>query len=123
MTLPHDSVTEIIDNLTELKRMYQLNLELLEQLAVTCDWLHKSGVHLPNESVFFSLLNKTTTLLDEIQADTPKTLQYKKLTDKKKHPIRTDEDVPEPVLFSIISYRFLHLRFLNSLAHSILARQ
>jgi hypothetical protein len=74
MTLPLDSLTEVIDSLSELKRMYQLNVELLEQLAVTCEWLKKSGVHIPNEDTFNSLLNKTTTLLDEIQADSPKTL-------------------------------------------------
>jgi hypothetical protein len=85
MTLPLDSLTEIIDSLTELKRMHQLNLELLEQLAVTCDWLRNSGVRLPNASMFYSLLNKATTLIEEIQADKTNLIQYnasrRKVTD------------------------------------------
>jgi hypothetical protein len=67
--------------------MHQLNLDLLEQLAVTCDWLQKTGIHLPNESTFLSLINKATTLLNEIEADDPKVLQYRtirrKVTDEK----------------------------------------
>jgi hypothetical protein len=63
--------------------MHQLNLELLEQLAITCDWLRVSGVKLPNERAFNALLNKTTALLDEIQTDTPRILIYKKLSDDK----------------------------------------
>jgi hypothetical protein len=83
--LQHDSFSEIIDSLTELKRISQLNMELLEQLSVTCDWLRKSGVKLPNQSAFDSLLNKTMALLDEIQADEPKILVYKKLSDDGYH--------------------------------------
>jgi len=102
--LQHDALTGIIDSLSELKRMYQLNLELLEQLAVTCEWLQKSGIHFPNETAFFSLLNKTTTLLNEIQGSEPKILHFspirRKVTDEK-----TDEEVPEPgaVLFLLFS--------------------
>jgi hypothetical protein len=98
MTLQPDNFTYIIDSLTELKRMYQLNVELLEHLAVTCDWLRLSGVKLPNESTFDSLLNKTTALLDEIQAhDSPKTLVYQKLSDKWKHLSESNGEVTEPV--------------------------
>ncbi len=35
-------------------------------------------------------------LLNEIQAETPKILQYQKLADEKKHLHGTDEDVPVP---------------------------
>jgi hypothetical protein len=94
--LLHDSFTEVIDSLAELKRMSQLNLELLEQLVVTCTWLRNSGIHLPNESVFDSLLNKTIALLNEIQADEPKILQYKKLSDDWKHPNKSDGEVTVP---------------------------
>jgi hypothetical protein len=94
--LPHNDLTEIINSLTELKRMYQLNAELLEQLAVTCDWLRRSGVSLPNENAFFSLLNKAVALLNEIQADSPKVLIYQKLSDERKHPEESDGEVTEP---------------------------
>ncbi len=86
--MPLDSLTQIsqiINSLSELKRMYQLNSELLEQLSVTCDFLKENGVHVPNEEKFYSLLNKTYALLSEIQADEPKMLQYtvsrRKVTD------------------------------------------
>jgi hypothetical protein len=78
-------ISQIISSLTELKRMYQLNSELLEQLAVTCDFIKENGIHVPNEEKFCSLLNKTYALLSEIQADEPKTLVYKKLSDDGYH--------------------------------------
>jgi len=76
--------------------MSQLNMELLEQLAVTCEWLRNSGVKLPNQSSFDSLLNKTMALLDEIQADEPKILQYKKLSDEFSHKKISDGNFTEP---------------------------
>ena len=108
MTLPLNSLTEIVDSLSELKRMYQLNIELLEQLAVTLERQKTSGVHNPNEDTFNSLLNKTNTLQDEIQADEPKILTYninrRKVTDLREytgtdeslHGYKTDEDFTEP---------------------------
>lgn len=90
-----DSLTEIIDALSELKRMHQLNLELLEQLDVTCEWLLQNRVHPPNEEQFYHLLNKTRTLFEEIRADKPKILQYsairRKVTEEK-----SDGEVTEP---------------------------
>jgi hypothetical protein len=104
MTLPLDSLTQLnqlSSALSELKQMYQLNTELLEQLSVTLNFLKNSGVHLPNESTFNSLLNKTMTLLDEIQADEPKILTYnisrRKVTDFREYD-GTDEEVPVPFL-------------------------
>lgn len=73
---------EAIDTLQELRRMHQLNMELLEQLAVTCEHLVSNHVEVPNSNIFTSLLNRAMTLLDELQADEPKTLQYRKLTDE-----------------------------------------
>ena len=91
-----NNLNETIETLAELKRMHQLNMELLEQLAVACDFLKKSGVPLPNASTFVSLLSKAVSLLNEIQADEPKMMQYQKLADEKKHLLRTDEDETEP---------------------------
>ena len=100
----HDPLTEIIDSVTELKRMSQLNLELLEQLAVTCNWLRNCGIRLPNENALDSLLNKTIALLNEIQADEPKTLQYKKIpTDEILHGHKTAKDFTEPERCSVTS--------------------
>ncbi len=79
--------------------MSQLNMELLEQLAVTCDWLRNSGIQLPNQSLFDSLLTKTMALLDEIQADDTKILTYN-VSRRKVTPFdekgRTDEEGTEP---------------------------
>jgi hypothetical protein len=76
MILPLDYLTQFSDSISELKRMYQLNVELLEQLAITCDFIKRNKIPVPNEETFNSLLNKTTTLIDEIQADELITLQY-----------------------------------------------
>ena len=92
----NDFLSETIDVLQEMKRMHQLNLELLEQLDVTCGYLLDNGVQVPNEEHFLSLLTKAKALLSEIQAETPKTLQYQKLADKKKHLRGTDGEVPVP---------------------------
>jgi hypothetical protein len=67
---------EVIDTLQELKRMHQLNIEILEQLAVTCEFLTSHHVQVPNSNILASLLSKAMALLDELQAETPKTLQY-----------------------------------------------
>jgi hypothetical protein len=88
-------MTEIIDTLTELKRMHQLNLELLEQLSVSCSWLMEHSVPIPNAETICSLLRKATILLSEIQADQPTILQYRKLADETKQPPRTDGEVTE----------------------------
>jgi hypothetical protein len=63
-------LTEIIDTLGELKRMHQLNLELMEQLDVTCGWLLDNNIQVPNHEHFLSLLIKARTLLKEIYART-----------------------------------------------------
>ena len=92
-----DALVEIIGTLKELKRMHQLNFELLEQLNVICKWILDNHIPIPNEEHMTSLLHRSLTLLTEIQADTPKILQYQKLTDEKKHPLKTDEDETVPL--------------------------
>ena len=77
-----------------LKRMYQLNLELLEQLNVTCGWLLKNKINVPNKQSLVSLLIKSRTLLEEIYTS-DEFLQTK----------RTDEDFTEPK-----SITFLYLK-------------
>jgi hypothetical protein len=92
-----DNVTSIIDTLTELQRMHQLNLELLEQLHVATDWLLSHNIPLPNAETLYSLFQKSKSLLVEIQADSPKTLIYQKLSDDWKHPNKSDDKVPVPI--------------------------
>jgi len=93
--LPPDTITEIINTLSELKRMHQLNLELLEQLGVACSWLMEHNIPIPNASTLSSLLSKTMVVLAEIYSDMPKVLQYsairRKVTDQK-----SDGEVTEP---------------------------
>ena len=92
-------LSEVVSTLEELQRLHRLNLELLEQLDVTCTWLFDNHVKMPNESAFYSLLSKTKAILVEIQADELKTLMYnisrRKVTtfDEKEE---TDGDVTEP---------------------------
>jgi hypothetical protein len=91
---------EAIETLQELKRMSQLNYELLEQLSVTCKWMIENDIQSPNISRLCSLLSKADSLLAEIKADEPKNLVYQKLSRRmvtdRNWKNRTDEDVTEP---------------------------
>ena len=90
-------LTSVIENLQELQRMHQLNLELLEQLGIFGEWILNNNNDIPNREKFQSLLHKTQALLRELYGSSlTKTLQYQKLADEKKHLFRTDEDVPVP---------------------------
>ncbi len=73
-----------------------IGLGLLEQLNVACGYFITNNITLPNSETLYSLFQKSKALLNEIQADEPKTLQYTSLADEKKHPFRTDEEVPVP---------------------------
>jgi len=92
-----DAIQEVIDTLSELKRLHQLNFELLEQLNVVCQWILDNHTHIPNEGKLRSLLSKSLALLSEIHADTPKTLIYQKLSDGSYHGNESDDKLPEPV--------------------------
>lgn len=84
--MPSDSLTEIISTLSELKRLHQLNLELLEQLNISCGWLLEHNISIPNAETLCSLLSRAKALVAEIEADTPKIMQYspirRKVTDE-----------------------------------------
>jgi len=75
--------------------MHQLNLELLEQLSTSCGWLMEHNIPIPNAETICSLLSKAKTLINEIQGEEPKILQYqairRKVTDEK-----SDDKVPIP---------------------------
>jgi hypothetical protein len=81
----NDVITETIATLQELKRMHQLNLELLEQLDVACGWILDNQIVVPNQDHIVSLLVKSEALLKEIQGETPRILQYQKLSDDGYH--------------------------------------
>jgi hypothetical protein len=89
-------LTEIIDTLQEVERLHQLNLELLEQLNVISGWLVEHDIPIPNPHILYSLLAKAKVLLNEIQSDEPKILQYRvirrKVTEEK-----SDDKVTEPL--------------------------
>lgn len=89
--MQNEGIGEIIETLSELRRMHQLNIELLEQLSVSCSWLMEQHIPIPNAEKIASLLNKAQSLIREIQSDEPKILQYKKLADEKKQQPRTDD--------------------------------
>ena len=98
-TLP-DAIQDAIDTFSEIKRMHQLNFELIEQLNVTCQWIVDSNISIPNKEHLQSLLCKTVSLINELRADEPKILQYnisrRKVTAHNRKD-KTDEDETEPL--------------------------
>ena len=90
-------IREIASRLEELDRLYGLNLELLEQLDVTCEWLIDNIPQIPNIDKLRSLLLKVDTLLTEIYSDSPLFLQNSKVSDENLHDNKSDEDFTEPV--------------------------
>lgn len=97
----NDVITEIITTLQQLKEMHQLNLELLEQLDVTCGWILDNHIVVPNRERLVSLLAKAKSLLNEAQAETPKILQYGKLSDGFLQRKKSDKDLTEPDAISV----------------------
>jgi hypothetical protein len=91
----------ITSALEELERMHQLNYELLEQLNVIFGYLNANKVKVPDEEKLAGLLTKAMALLAEVQAGTPKTLQYQKISRRKVTDIGefngTDKEVTEPL--------------------------
>ena len=92
-----DPLIELRILIDEALKMHQLNFELLEQLNVVCSYLKENNIKLPNEEKFAGLLSKSVALLAEIQAKTPKTLQYTKLSDEFLQRKKSDRDFTEPV--------------------------
>jgi hypothetical protein len=76
-----DAIQEAINALSELKRMNQLNFELLEQLNGTCQWIIDKNIEVPNTDQLHPLIGKSLTLITEVQGDSPKLLQYQKPSD------------------------------------------
>lgn len=67
-------MTSLLDEATatfnEVLRMHKLNLELTENLLVTSehlkDYAEKHDIPLPDDSTFYSLVNKAEALIEEI---------------------------------------------------------
>lgn len=97
-----DAIQQAIGTLTELKRLHQLNFELIEQLNISCQYIVDNNIKVPNESHLRSLVSKSLALIAELQGKTPKTLIYKK--------IGTDEFSHEPQ-----NSQGLHSTFLDPL--------
>lgn len=77
-----DAIQEAIDTLTELKRLHQLNFELIEELNTASQWILDNNINVPNKERIRSLLGKSLALLKEIQSEpTTEILVVKKLTD------------------------------------------
>jgi len=103
---------EIIETLKELRRMHQLNFELLDQLNVACGWVLENHIDLPNKEKLASLLSKGTTLLEEINTESA--------SDEWKHVRKSDDKVPEPffgLFFRMKDVRVFPLGF-QALGHS-----
>ena len=90
------NLSEIIGTLRELERLHQLNLELLEQLNVICDWLVEHDIPIPNPQSLYSLLSKAKSILNEIENSEPRILHFqairRKVTEEK-----SDDKVPVPL--------------------------
>ena len=80
---------EAVDTYTELLRVHQLNLEMLDTLEITLytvkDFCIAHNITIGNERII-SLLSKVNALFNELDQS----------TDEKKHLFRTDEEVTEP---------------------------
>ncbi len=98
-----EAIQNVIDTLSELKRMHQLNFELLEQLNVTCQWIIDYKINIPNETLMRSLVGKSLALLNELRGDTPKTLTYKKIANESLHEPKNNEDFTEPFIMIFLS--------------------
>jgi hypothetical protein len=92
----------IVTALQELERMYQLNMEMLEQLDVIFKWIIENDVPIPNSDKLVSLLSKNQALLQELYSSSPAILTYQKLNRRKVTPFRTDEDETEPAKKSFL---------------------
>jgi hypothetical protein len=86
---------EVTETLEQLERMHQLNMELLEQLNVACNYLLSNDVPVPNRGTFVSLLRKAWALMDEIRADEEKGVQYI-VSRRKVTNLSNDEEETEP---------------------------
>jgi len=73
---------EVISTLQELRRMHQLNFELLEQLNVACSYLLENRITIPNQEKLASLLSKATSLLEEIRNPLSDEFLQRKKSDK-----------------------------------------
>lgn len=97
----------IIEKYQELQRLHQLNLELLEQLNIACGYFVDSNILLPNLKILNSLFQKSQAILNEIQSEQPKILQYtgsrRILTDPFQKN-KTDGDLTEPFLIRLNSF-------------------
>ena len=93
-----DALTELREVITEAQMMHQLNLELIEELDITCKWLLETRIEFPNREKFVSMLNKIDALLNEIYSTHKMQYYYKvESADEKKQHSRTDGDVPVPL--------------------------
>lgn len=88
-----DLLSETAKILSELKRMHQLNYELIEQLNVTCQWIVDNKLKIPNAEKLQSLLIKSVSLMHEVQSDVPTFVHQS--SRRKVTPFRTDEDETE----------------------------
>jgi len=99
-------LSSVIQNLHELQRMHQLNLELLEQLGVFFQWVLDNKIAIPDKDKFESLLHRTQALMNELYSpNRPRILQYQEIADEKEQHFRTDEEEPVPSARNICSLR------------------
>jgi hypothetical protein len=92
------NLDEIASTLQELNQMYQLNLELIENLAVTYAFIADNNIPIPNEEKFNSLLNKVRALLREMYlTEKRQIVQYRKVSRRKVTDFRNDGEVTEPL--------------------------
>jgi hypothetical protein len=90
-------LTQIINTLQELERMHQLHIEMLEQLDVIFTYIIENDLQIPNKDKLFSLLSKNHALLNELcSSNSLRIIQYRKLSDGRKHIDDSDTEVTVP---------------------------
>ena len=69
---------------------------MFEQLNVACQWILDNHIQIPNEEHLHSLLSKATALLNTLQADEPRIIQYGKLPNDNLQHRKPNKEFTEP---------------------------
>jgi hypothetical protein len=96
------ALTEAIDTYSELLRIHQLNIELLNTMEQTLYHIQSfcQKHHIPfHDEKLSTSISKIDSLLEELDCESPR-ITFIKPADEKKQHFTTDENVPIP-LFAI----------------------
>jgi hypothetical protein len=103
--MSREAIKGVIDTYSELLRVHQLNIELLntleQALLYVQDFCQKRNIPFYDEKLSL-ILSKTDNLLDEIGNDSSPNVLCKKLADESLQRKRTDEDLTESCFLHVM---------------------